>query len=73
MSELKRFRNHIQSLKQLIEESDLDDDWKQVARDAVLSWIAETSEEDWIKGTGVTPAEVEYLRNAGVWPWRRES
>ena len=73
MSELKKLRYRIQALKQLIEQSDLDDDWKNVARDAALAWVAEMSEDEWVKEVGLNPAEAQYLRNAGVWPWRRES
>ena len=73
MTELKKFRNRVQSLKQLIEQSDLSDEWRQVARDAALSWVAGMTEEEWTQDAGVTPAEAEYLRNAGVWPWRKES
>lgn len=73
MSELKKFRVHVQALQQLIDESNLDNNWKQVARDALLAWIAETKEQEWIKKVGIRPAEAEYLRNAAVWPWSRQS
>ena len=31
------------------------------------------TEQKWIEDEGVTPTEAEYLRNAGVWPWTKES
>jgi hypothetical protein len=73
MSELSKFRNRIQSLKVLIEQSNLSDEWKQVARDAALSWVAGMSEKEWLDEAGVTAAEAEHLRSAAVWPWRKES
>lgn len=54
-------------------DSDLDDEWKRVVRDAVIACIGGKSEEEWMKEVGVTPTEAEYLRNVGVWPWRRDS
>jgi len=30
---------------------------KQVPRDAVLSWVAEVTEEEWLEDAGVMPAE----------------
>ena len=73
MNELKIFRDRLLSLKLLIEQSDLSDEWKTVARDAVLGWAADMTETEWMQDAGVTSAEAEHLRNAGCWPWRKES
>ena len=73
MNELKIFRDRLRTLKLLIEQSGLSDEWKTVARDAVLGWAAELTETEWVQDAGVTAAEAEHLRSAAVWPWRKES
>ena len=55
MAGLKKFRDRVLSLKVLIGKSDLSEAWKQIARDAVLAWVAAMTEE-------------EVIRNSGVWP-----
>jgi len=73
MTELKKFRDRVKSMKLLIEQSNMRPEWKQIARDAALAWVAARTEEEWMEDAGVTPIEAEYLRREGVWPWRKES
>ncbi len=43
----------------------------ELALDGVLSWLAGHSETEWKSEAWVNESEVEYLKDAGVWPWGR--
>lgn len=43
----------------------------ELALDGVLSWLAGHSEMEWRSEAWVDESEVEYLKDAGVWPWGR--
>ena len=43
----------------------------ELALDGVLSWLAGHSEAEWREQAWVDEAEIEYLKDAGVWPWGR--
>ena len=73
MTELKKFRDRVKSLKLLIEQSNLRPEWKHIALEATLAWVTAMTEKEWMEDAGVTPAEAEYLKSEGVWPWRKES
>lgn len=40
-----------------------------LAKDAVLAWAAGALSKDWLKEGHLSAAEVQQLKEAGIWPW----
>ena len=70
--QLHNLKHQLSERKAAIEASTLDEDLKELARDALLAWVGGKSSKEWIEDIEVTKAEREWLEDADLWPWKEE-
>ena len=68
--EFHRFAVKLHHLhRQIITSERLTDEERALAGDTVLAWAAWKLPKGWIRERKVNAAQVQRLRDAGVWPW----
>jgi len=70
--QLHNLKHQLSEMKAVIEAATLDEDLKELARDALLAWIGGKSAKEWIEDIEVTKAEREWLEDADLWWWKED-
>ncbi len=70
--QLHNLKQWLSERKAAIEAATLDEDLKELARDALLAWVGGKSSKEWIEDIEVTKVEREWLEDADLWPWKEE-